>query len=224
MTKRRLAGPLLKPELLPFLAVKGRSKGASDRDWHSRIWKGLREAADVREWLTSSLLSARTRRILRMQTEASAKFAAAQCGQYETLEHYASDNSSFTSSVSTQRVVRDAVLPVELMQIPPSSPKTGVTGYFLSPEFGAERSTVPPGDVAPVIVGDEKERRYGVKMKPEEAQWLREWTPKDRERLRLKLEERVSLDVVPGERGPVRKKKLKLRQNGGLHQLQAPEV
>lgn len=219
LDEARLAGPLLKPDLLPFLAVKGRSKGVSIVLAFQDM-EGLREAAGPR--VADELVAQFSNQaFLRMQTEASAKFAASQCGQYETLEHYTSDSSSFSSSISTQRVIRDAVLPVEMMQIPPSSPQTGVTGYFLSPEFGAERSTVPPGDVAPVVVAPEREQEYALSQKPEGAQWLREWAPEDLGRLALTLEN----ELAPGngDQKPTRKH-LNLNRNSRLGQLRVPTI
>lgn len=205
----RLASSLLKPELLPFLAVKGRSKGVSISLAY-QDQEGMRDAAGPR--IADELVAQFSHQaFLRMQSEPSAKLAASQCGQYETLEHFASDSSSLSQSVSTQRVVKDAVLPVQFMQIPPSSPRNGVTGYFLSPEFGCERATVPGGDVAPIVVSEEAEKRHAIQLRSESEQWLREWKSEDRERLQLRAaEQAVSLD----QDDPVdiaEKKRLRLR-------------
>ena len=215
----RLAGPLLKAELLPFLAVKGRSRGVC-LALAFQDTEGLREAASPR--LADELIAQMSNKaFLRQESEASATFCSKQLGQAEVLQYFASDNSGLTQSVSGQRVVRDAVLPSEFLQIPPSSPANGITGYFVSPGQVPYRGTIPGQDVQPVVTSEDVERRYGMVLRPETDQWLREWTPKDRERLSLEQEQGQSL----GEPGrPTNRRKLKVRRGRGLQDLRVPSV
>ncbi len=114
----RLSGPLLHSDLLPFLAVKGRSRGVALVLAFQDI-EGLREAAGER--LANEIVSQMSHKaLLRAESDGTAQFASKLCGQFETIEYFESDSSSLSQSVSAQRVVRDAVLPSEFFQIPRS--------------------------------------------------------------------------------------------------------
>ena len=80
----RLSGPLLRGKMLPYLAVKGRSRGAclvlafQDID-------GFREAAGIR--IANEIIAQCSHKaLLRMESDESAKWATQVIGQYETLD------------------------------------------------------------------------------------------------------------------------------------------
>ncbi|MEM0924590.1 MAG: type IV secretion system DNA-binding domain-containing protein [Planctomycetota bacterium] len=179
----RLSGPLLQSDLVPFLAVKGRSRGVALVVAFQDI-EGLREAAGER--LANEIISQMSHKaLLRAESEGSANFASKLCGQFETIEYFESDSSLLSQTVSGQRVVRDAVLASEFYQIPPASPLNGITGYFLSPHFGAQRVTITGDVVHSVIISDDIESRHVIPTRPESEQWIREWARDDYRRLTI---------------------------------------
>lgn len=217
MDEARLSGSIVsKSDLLPFLAVKGRSRGVCLVVAFQDI-EGLREAAGER--VANELVAQLSNKaLLRAESDGTASWESKQIGQAEVLEHHTSDSSGFRQSISAQRVVRDAVLPSEFFNIPPSSPENGVTGYFLSPHFGAQKVTIPGYDIEPVVVPEEVEEHYAITLQPESSQWLTNWGLNDRERLSLKVERAIS-DESPEKR----RAKLK-RKPRGLESLRVPAL
>lgn len=180
----RLAGPLIANDsLLPYLAVKGRSKGIALVLAFQDI-EGLREAAGER--LANELVAQLSNKaLLRQESDGSAKWASAQLGQFESIEYFSSDSSSLSQSISAQRVVRDSVLASEFFQIKPASPENGLSGYFITPGGGAYRGTVPSRDVAEVVVSEVSEKIHEQVLRPESDQWMKPWSEARRQRLRL---------------------------------------
>lgn len=217
MDEARLSGSIVsKPDLLPFLAVKGRSRGVCLVVAFQDM-EGLREVAGER--VANELVAQLSNKaLLRAESDGTATWSSRQIGQAEVLEHHTSDSSGFRQSISAQRVVRDAVLPSEFFNIPPSSPENGVTGYFLSPHFGAQRVTIPGKDIEQVVVSEEVEELYSITIQPESAQWLAKWSPKDRERLGLKVE------LVRSEEESGKRRIRVKRKPGGLESLRVPAL
>ncbi|MCA9139393.1 MAG: type IV secretion system DNA-binding domain-containing protein [Planctomycetales bacterium] len=181
----RLAGPLLKAELLPYLCVKGRSRGVAVVIAFQDM-EGLQQAAgkELAEEIVSQMGH---KALLRMDTAKSAKWAADQLGEFETIEYFESDGMSRSRSISAQRVLRNAVLPTEVMQLPLANKNRGVTGYFLSPSIGAYRGVVSSADIAEIHLGDRFLTQWRMRIRPETDQWMREWAVADEERLGLSL-------------------------------------
>ena len=152
----RLAGSLLKGELLPFLAVKGRSKGVC-LYLAFQDMEGLIDAAG--EKLAKEIVGQMSHKaLLRSNSHYSSSWASQEVGEYDQIEFHTSDSSSFSRSISSSYSgKRDAVLPSEFRAIPQPSPERGVTGYFVSPEFEPYRGTVPGSEVAEVVLSDERE-------------------------------------------------------------------
>jgi len=183
LDEARLAGSLLQNDLLPFLAVKGRSRGAclvlSFQDM-----EGFREAAGPRA-AAEIVGQCSNKALLRMESDESASWAAKVLGQLETIELFRSHSTtgfglkSAGKNLSEQRVVKDAVLASEFYNIPVTDPANGLTGYFVTPTAGACRTVIP----APVQEAEES--ADAIVYRPEADQWLRDWTPEDRKRLRL---------------------------------------
>ena len=193
----RLAGPLLKSDLLPFACVKLRSKGVSLVLSFQDI-EGMREAAGER--VANELVAQMSHKaLLRMESDGSSAWAAKQLGQFEAIEYFASESSS-TRSISAQRVVRDSVLASEFYQIIPASKKNGVTGYFISPGQTAYRGTVAGNELQPIVV---VESQVQSRFRSEFDQWLNELTAHDLSRLSLNIHREL----------PPEKKRLRFAKN-----------
>ncbi len=198
----RLSGPLLKGEMLPYLAVKGRSRGACLVLAFQDI-EGFREAAGPRV-AHEIIAQCSHKALLRMESEESAAWASRVLGQYETLEVMRSDPAFLGRGGTRSEHVtkKDAVLPSEFYAIPPSGPETGLTGYFVSPQAGAVRATLPGRHVGRVIPDAATETEMRFLPRPETEQWLCSWGDDDRQRL----------DLVRGQtENPTPAKKLRRR-------------
>jgi type IV secretory pathway TraG/TraD family ATPase VirD4 len=148
----RLSGPLLRNKMLPYLAVKGRSRGAclvlafQDID-------GFREAAGPR--IANEIIAQCSRKaLLRMESDESARWGSRLIGQYETLDIMQSKQGGLLggASHSEHATKRDAVLPSEFYLIPPTTPQNGLHGYFLTPEESRARLIqISPKEIAHVV-------------------------------------------------------------------------
>lgn len=167
----RLSGPLLRGKMLPFLAVKGRSRGAclvlafQDID-------GFREAAGTR--IANEIIAQCSHKaLLRMESDESSQWASKVIGQYETLDLMQSKQGGLFGkggSQSEQAARRDAVLSSEFYLIPATNPKNGLTGYFLSPSAGAVKVRISPFDIKPVITDNSD--MVGIDYRDEQDQRL----------------------------------------------------
>jgi len=125
--------------------------------------------------------------LLRMESEATAKWASATIGQYEHVDVLRA-RSGWQLSVSEQWRTADLVMPSELLGIAPTSMSSGLTGYYLTPHVGAFRRTLsllhllgkPPSqsNTAPPVEPHFVER-------PENEQYLEAWSAEDCDRLGL---------------------------------------
>lgn len=202
----RLSGPLLRGEMLPYLAVKGRSRGACLVLAFQDI-EGFREAAGAR--IAHELIAQCSHKaILRLETDESAAWGAKLLGQYEVLEHMRSTPSHLLSPGSKTEHVsrRDAVLASEFYTIPPTNKQNGLTGYFVSPEAGALRGWVSSDELGSVV-SSSPAGRFIARQESDQA--LRPWNEADLLRLRLEREEDTK---------PKNSLRLKRRQNARSEQ------
>ena len=133
--------------------------------------------------------------LLRMASEATAKWASSTIGQYEHVDvmrgQSGSLDRSFQRSASEQWRTADVVLPSEFLSIPPTTSKSGLTGYYLTPHVGAFRKTLPLGSLLTATpaggVPDLIER-------PESEQYLEPWDLQDGIRLGLSKEALLNQD------------------------------
>lgn len=181
----RLSGPLLRGEMLPYLAVKGRSKGAclvlSFQDM-----EGFREAAGPR--IANEIVAQCSHKaLLRLESEESAAWASRLIGQYEAIEmvHSRPTLTGRGGSRTEQLRKQETVLPSEFYTIPPTSRDHGLTGYFLSPSFGAVRDQIPSRVLQTAFVSTEIQNQMRFRSHPEGAQRLVVWSASDRQRLSL---------------------------------------
>ena len=188
----RLASSLLKSELLPYLAVKGRSRGAAlvlafqDMD-------GFKEAAGER--IANEIVAqCSNKALLRMESDSSASWASKLLGQYETIEVFRSDNQSgWNQNISEQRVQKDAVMASEFFNIPVTNPKNGLAGYFITSEDGAYRGTIRPSVLAQIVI-DKKEPTFEYNPESTDGkQWLSDWEESDWHRLKIKRKSEAAI-------------------------------
>jgi type IV secretory pathway TraG/TraD family ATPase VirD4 len=182
----RLCGPLLKNDILPYAAVKARSRGGCLVLGFQDI-EGFREVAGIR--IANELIAQCSHKaLLRMESQESAKFASDLVGTFESIERFSSEGGTSTRptrSVSEQRVNKQAVLTSEFYGIPLTSPKNGLTGYFLSPEFGVARDTIGGSSLHHIVTPSCIEKSELFASRKIGHQQLQSWS-KDR-RLRLRL-------------------------------------
>ena len=227
LDETRLSGSLLKSGLLPFLAVKGRSKGVSLVLAIQDI-EGLRDAAGER--LANEIVAQMSHKaFLRMNSHLTSTWASQEVGEFDTVEYHTSDSSGLTQSISGHYSgKRDAVLPSEFRAIKQPNPTRGVTGYFLSSEFEPYRGIIPAEDIAPNVLSDSKRVEYQIQYRPESDQWLRDWTDGDCLRLGLEGDLKRGGESRENEREQTKKRKGRLalhRSRGrGLDELQVPVV
>ena len=184
----RLAGPLLRRDLLPTWAVKSRSKGGVLVLAFQDVG-GFREACGS-DKLANEICAMCSYKVLgRMESSESAEWASRLVGRYDTIEWFANTNSSgarTSHGMNEQRVQRDEILPSEFYSIPIPRRKTGATAVFLGPDF-AGMDCVSGEDLEQVVVTDQEELDHGFVSRLDKEQWLIPWTKVDRRRLVLEI-------------------------------------
>lgn len=193
----RLAGPILTSGMLTRLAVKGRSRGTALVLSFQDI-DGLREAAGQR--IANELIAQCSHKaLLRMESFESAAWASKLLGQFESIEAFDSRFvGRFGNNRSEQRVQKDAVLPSQFYTLPMTTPENGLTGYYVSPSFGAVRGHLTGNRLASLVVSESQEKQGGKRRHSDGKQWLESWTTADKRRLRIDLrkQKRPRLDLA----------------------------
>jgi type IV secretory pathway TraG/TraD family ATPase VirD4 len=181
----RLSGPILRGPMLPYLCVKGRSRGACLVLAFQDI-EGFREAAGPR--IAHEIIAQCSyKALLRLESDESAAWASKLLGQYETLQLLRTEGLALrpTGSLSEQLTKRDAVLPSEFYLIPVTNLKHGLTGFFVGPDIGAVRASIPGPHLQAIITSSAVEEKFTFKSRAESDQWLQAWTADDERRLEL---------------------------------------
>jgi type IV secretory pathway TraG/TraD family ATPase VirD4 len=183
----RLSGPLLRGPMIPYLCVKGRSRGACLVLAFQDI-EGFREAAGVR--IAHEIIAQCSyKAILRLESDESATWASKLLGQYETLQWMKTDSSvsirTSSSSVTEQLSRKDAVLPSQFYLIPCTNREHGLSGYFVGPDVGAMFGTIPGKQLDSIVVPNRSSYASVPAQFAENDQWLQNWTPHDKRRLEL---------------------------------------
>ena len=132
--------------------------------------------------------------LLRMESEATAKWGSATIGQYEHVD-VLRGRSGWQLSAAEQWRTADLVMPSELLGIAPTSMTRGLTGYYLTPHIGAFRRTLPLlhmlGQPASQLdAGAQGEQDFIER--PECEQYLASWSVEDCNRLGLAHETPIS--------------------------------
>lgn len=201
----RQAGKL---EGLSSLLTKGRSKGASVILGYQDI-EGLREVYGHQ--LANEIAGqCANKAILRCDSSDTAKWASALFGEREVLERrestsqsssssqnnysLAGSSSSGTSSQTSEQVLkREVVLPSEIMDIPPTTPQNGLSGYYLTPLVGAYFVTAE-GDWVANDLRPRSAETLDIDPREESDQYLNAWGSSDFERLSLEAEPLINTE------------------------------
>lgn len=178
----RLAG-------LSSLMTKGRSKGACVVLGFQDI-NGLRDVygRNVADELVGQ---ASSKAILRLNTPETAQWASGLFGSREVLEASRGQNrgrnfrdlglptgSSAGESLSHAIAKRELVLDSEFLDLPETTPQTGLTGFFLTPATGGFRDHLP-GAWLTRHLQPADDRVPNVVPRPESDQYLRPWGADD---------------------------------------------
>jgi hypothetical protein len=188
----RLSGPLLRGEMIPYLAVKGRSKGACLMLAFQDI-EGFREAAG--DHVANEIVGQCSHKaLLRLESEESAAWASRLIGQHESRQWLQSKPVLLGrgGSRSEQITKTETVLPSEFFTLPPTSEENGLSGYFLTPEIGVIRDRITGSQLARLFTSDDVERQMRFQPQPERAQHLLPWTECDCRRLCLASSENAT--------------------------------
>jgi hypothetical protein len=181
-------------DALPRVATFGRGAG-------NRIIIGFQDIEGLRHVCGRELAheltgQCSTKAFLRMDDPETAAWAAKVIADVEVLEKRRSgkDNNSDGNSWSEQTTKREAVLAGELLGLPPTNRRNGLTGYYLSPFTGVFRSTISAPEVDRLSVAADP-HVPGHLPRPNDHQILRPFDEADFRRLGLK----------PSSDGPDRK-------------------
>jgi hypothetical protein len=179
-------------EGLVSLINQGRSKGLSVVIGFQSI-EGLYDVygQNVAEEITGQCAN---KTFLRTDSQFTARWAENHFGQHEEIEQNYSYSTSTGSihrseSVSYHRVVKHTLLASELMTIPKTGKRHGLSGMHDIPLVGSYRTDLPWAEVEKLF---KKMKTDGI---PEEAeidrpaahQYIKDWQDEDFKRLRLKL-------------------------------------
>lgn len=188
MDEARLSGPLLRSSLIPYLCVKGRSRGVclvlsfQDLD-------GFKEAAG--EQIAHEIIAQCSHKaILRMESPSGSSWASSMIGGNESLEVFRSVPFGWGrgGTGSEQLTKRDTVLASEFSQIPFTSRANGLTGYFISPRYGVVQGVLKSSTLSPIAPGRIQTASIEHIAESEQTQWLAPWSESDRQRLHIASE------------------------------------
>ena len=170
---------------LTSLLTKGRSKGACAVLGFQDV-AGMKEAHG--EHLANEIIGqCSNKAILRLESPETAEWAARMLGDYEAIEMMESVNTDWTRKNRTraeQYRKAPAVLASEFLTLPPTNPRCGLSGYYLSPYVGAYRSRLLLADVLATLPKEDTEESNFI-ARDDSEQYLESWTEGDFERLFL---------------------------------------
>ena len=178
LDEARTAGKL---EGLLDLLGKGRSKGAhvvlgfQDIDG-SRYLYGKEQAAELFGLCGNTA-------ILRLNSPETMNWASQYLGNYEYNRESISQSygpHGTTSGINIALAKREAILPAQFRDFPPTGPQNGLTGVFVTPHLGAWADTIAwsavQSHLGPILNGESTRRS------PEDQTRVA-WTPDDYQRL-----------------------------------------
>lgn len=191
---------------LSALLTKGRSKGAC-------VVLGFQDIAGMKEAHGEHLANetvgqCSNKALLRLESGDTAEWAAKLVGEFEVIEVLSSVNTDWmrkNKTRSEQFRRTHAVMPSEFLTLPPTTMRSGLTGYYVTPHIGAFRSTMSLPDVLDRVL-KERQGHPNFVARPDSQQYLEAWTSDDRKRLRI---EEV-LTITPDTESPARRKRLNL--------------
>ena len=182
-----------KLEGLSSLLTKGRSKGVC-------VVLGFQDFDSLKEVYGENVANALTsqcncKAILRLESPNTAKWASLLFGEYEAIEVRKSESHGVTTgsagsstrsiSSSEEYAKRQSVMESQLYMIPPTSPETGLTGYYLVPGVGAYRHNYPGSWLFKAGLAAVQDDIEGIELRDPEQQWLKQWDEEDAQRRSL---------------------------------------
>lgn len=161
--------------------------------------------------------------LLRLESEATAKWASATIGQYEQVDVLQAQSGSLAQdgrrTSSEQWRTADLVMPSELLGLPVTTMRTGLTGYYLTPYVGTFRKTIP---LAGLIEDSQAVNAVpDLIQRPESEQYLETWGVNDCIRLGLSTAESIELVA---ENSELDKKRAALKQDESWDDLVSPKL
>ncbi|MDC0935236.1 type IV secretion system DNA-binding domain-containing protein [Pirellulales bacterium] len=177
----RLCEPVIRSDMLNYFATKARSKGgilALGFQSYSGLKKVLGE--DLAQELCAQC---QNQAYLWFTSIEDAKWAAAQCGEKETLETLRSFSGAAGSrnrTASENRLMKQAILPSEFLAFGKPSPERGIKGVFIKAGEHPKLRVVP-GREFPFVCTPQEKREHGIHRRDRSEQELLPW-PKARER------------------------------------------
>ena len=196
---------------LSSLLLRGRSKGAC-------VVLGFQDLEGMRQvygnhGANEILGMCSHKAILRLESPETAEWAARLLGEYEEVELLRGLNTTGplgrrNRTQSEHRVRAHAVMPSELLTLPPASPRSGLFGYYLTPSIGAFRVNHRAEDVETWKVPKEHRSTMDLVPRFDSDQYLERWNRTDLGRLGLSVE----IELCGGEHGerPERRKRIRL--------------
>ncbi len=200
----RQAGRL---DALSGLAVEGRSRGVC-LVLGTQDVEGLR-AVYGKEKADELLGVIGHKALLRVASPDTARWASDLIGEQEVVEitpGVSWGSGGWTQSQSEQKVKREAVLPSELMDLPPTDPANGLHGYYLSPGIGCWRATLSGNYLTKTLIAPDPDTLDRVERPSEELR-LRPWTEEETKVLGLSLTPDPKPGPEPEEAAPRRRLK-----------------
>lgn len=192
---------------LNALAVEGRSRGVC-LVLGTQDVEGLRAVYGEEE--AEELLGVvGLKALLRVASPATAEWGSKVIGEQEVMEVSVSTSTGpggTSWSESEQRVKREAVLPSQLLDLPPTDPANGLHGYYLSPGIGCWRATLSGNYLTKTLVPADPETPDRVE-RPSEQLRLRPWTEEEAKALGLGL--LPEPERGPGLEGPEPRRRLR---------------
>ncbi|MCY2987745.1 MAG: type IV secretion system DNA-binding domain-containing protein [Planctomycetota bacterium] len=164
---------------LVSLLKKGRSKGACVAISFQSV-SGLREASMYGQYFTDEILGQIANRFFgRVECPETAEWESRMIGDQEvdqlTTSQTSGENSSSTTT-STQPTTRRAVLPSQLMCVPPCNRANGLAGYFLLRSAGCFYAHFGGEEVFDEWLIAPDEHTPDFVPRDVRAQFLRRWT------------------------------------------------
>jgi hypothetical protein len=124
--------------------------------------------------------------ILRLESESTAEWAARTFGEFERFEYPVSEADQGKTNTREELVKRESILPSQFLDILPTGPGNGLTGYYLAPAIGAYRATLPWSFVMGRLIPAASPQQCPKFVKRDIPPFVEGWSAEDLERLRMK--------------------------------------
>ena len=191
------------------LLTKGRSKGAC-------VVLGFQDIDGLRDVYGTELANeiaglCSNKAILRTDSSSTAEWASKLFGEREVLEirqssgenegknqpagHSGTGKSSGKSkSMSEQLNKREVVMPSEIMDMLPTNPTNGLSGYYMTPAIGAYYARISGSWIGGALWQPD-ESVPNIELRAESDQYLSSWNEEDFRRLGIALKKQLDVEL-----------------------------